>query len=57
MAFDKFIVWNWNRELFWKSVSCNIRDEGVVRNLFVLVCDFYKKWLKNRHVFCVSLFY
>jgi hypothetical protein len=43
MAFDKFIVWSWNKEFFWRSVWCNIRDEGVVGNVFILVCDFNKK--------------
>jgi len=57
MAFAKLVVWSWNRKLFWKSAWCNIREEGVVGNIFVLVCYLNGKWLKNLHVFCVSLFY
>jgi len=57
MAFDKLVVWSWNRKLFWKSVWCNTREEGVVGNIFVLVCYLNGKWLKNLHVFCVNLFY
>jgi hypothetical protein len=58
MAFDKLVVGSWNRELFWISVWCNIREEGViVRNVFVLVCYLKGKWLKNLHLFCVSLLY
>ncbi len=37
MAFAKLVVWSWNRKLFWKSAWCNIREEGVVGNIFVLV--------------------
>jgi hypothetical protein len=58
MAFDKLVVGSWNRELFWISVWCNIREEGViVGNVFVLVCYLKGKWLKNLHLFCVSLLY
>ncbi len=57
MAFNKLVVWSWNRELFWKSVWCNTREEGVNGNIFVIVCYLNGKWLKNLNVFHVSLFY
>jgi len=57
MAFNKFVVGSWNGEFSWRSVWCNTKKEGVVRNVFVFVCYFNGKWLKNLHVFCVRLFY
>ncbi len=55
MVFDKFVVWS--REFSWRSGWCNIKKEGLVENIFVLVCYFIGKWLKNLYVFRVSLFY
>jgi hypothetical protein len=58
MAFDKLVVGSWNIKLSWRSVWCNIRGEAlVVGNVFVLVCYLNGKWLKNLHVFYVSLLY
>jgi hypothetical protein len=56
MAFNKLVIWSWNKELFWRSVWCNTREDGIVGNVFVLVCYFNGKILKNFHVFCVNLF-
>ncbi len=36
---------------------CNTGEEGIVGNIFILVCNLNGKWLKNPHVFCVNLFY
>jgi hypothetical protein len=57
MAFDKLVVWSWIKELSWKIVWCNTIEEGIVGNVFILVCYFNGKKLKNFHVFCVNLFY
>ncbi len=35
---------------------CNTREK-VLGNVFVLVCDFNGKWLRNFYVFCVHLGY
>ncbi len=56
MAFNKLVIWSWNRELFWKNVWCSNRKLGVVGNIFEIVF-LNGKWLKNLHVFCVNLLY
>jgi hypothetical protein len=35
MAFNKFVVGSWNGEVW-----CKTRKEGIVGNVFVLVCCF-----------------
>jgi hypothetical protein len=32
---------------------CNTKEEIIVGYVFVFVCDFNGKWLKNFYVFCV----
>jgi hypothetical protein len=46
-----------DRELFWRNLWCNTKKEGIIENVFLLVCYFNGKWLKHFYVFCVSLFY
>jgi hypothetical protein len=57
MVFNKFVVWNWSIEFSWRSGWCSTKKEGLVGNVFVLVCYLIGKWLKNLFVVCVSLFY
>jgi hypothetical protein len=54
-VFDNFVVGD--REFFWKSVRCNIKKEGIIGNVFLILCYFNGKWLKHFYVFYVSLSY
>jgi hypothetical protein len=58
MVFDKLVIWSWSGELSLKEVcGVTLNRREWFGNVFVLVCYFNGKWLKNLHVFCVSLLY
>jgi hypothetical protein len=40
-----------------KVSDVRFKEERIVGNVFVLVCDYNGKWLRNFYVFCVHLFY